>query len=162
MKTGAPPKDDPQYGILLPIPAVPNAGIVKDGETLTAGGVKVTAHFTPGHTPGGTSWTWQSCEKGRCLNMVYADSVSAVSADDYLFTKSSPHIREDFEKSFTFLNQTPCDILITPHPEASDLWQHLKARSTNPDALVDANACKTLATGAREKLKQRLESERGK
>lgn len=155
MKKGAVPRDDPQFGIIVPIARVTSAETIHDGDVLTAGALKITAHFTPGHTPGGTSWTWQSCENGRCLNMVYADSLMPVSADSFKFShrKEYPHA-EDFERSFAFLDSTPCDILITPHPEASDLFDRW-----NKHALVDQSACRSLATSMREHLKQRLASE---
>ena len=35
---------------------------VKDGEVTRLGATAITAHYTPGHTPGATTWTWQSCE----------------------------------------------------------------------------------------------------
>jgi metallo-beta-lactamase class B len=162
MKKGAVPKDDPQFGVLTPIARVARVETVKDGETLNAGTIGVTAHLTPGHTPGGTSWTWRSCEKGRCLNMVYADSLSPVSADNFQFSRSKeyPHAVDDFERSYTFLESTPCDILITPHPDVSNLLEHLEQRNSNPDAFIDATACRALAKSSREKLKTRLANER--
>jgi metallo-beta-lactamase class B len=162
IQSGAVPRDDPQFGILRPIARIEKVEIVKDGETLRAGASSITAHFTPGHTPGGTSWTWRSCESSRCLNLVYADSLTPISADGYLFTRSHPQITEDFARSIAFLNNTACDILITPHPEAANLWQHLEQRSSSPDALIDTKACRVLAETSREKLKQRLAAEAGK
>jgi hypothetical protein len=88
MEHGKPARDDPQFGLALDYSPVKRVQVIRDGETLKAGAVSVTAHFTPGHTPGGTSWSWQSCENDKCLDMVYADSQSPVSADGYLFTKT--------------------------------------------------------------------------
>ncbi len=163
MKKGAVARDDPQFGTIAPITRVARVETLKDGETLTAGSVAVTAHLTPGHTPGGTSWTWRSCENGRCLNLVYADSLTPISADGFLFTrrKDYPH-SEDFERSFSFLDSTPCDILITPHPEASNLWERLEQRGSRPDALIDPTACRVLAEASREQLRKRLATESGK
>ncbi len=163
MNTGAAPRDDPQFGALAPIARVARIEILKNGETLSAGAVAVTAHLTPGHTPGGTSWTWRSCENGRCLNLVYADSLTPVSAAGFLFSrrKEYPHA-DDFERSFSFLDSTPCDILITPHPEASNLWRRLEQRESRPDALIDPTACRVLAETSREQLRKRLATESGK
>jgi metallo-beta-lactamase class B len=163
MKQGAVLRDDPQFGIIVPIARVAQVETFKDGDTLNAGTVAVTAHLTPGHTPGGTSWTWRSCEGSRCLNMVYADSLTPVSADGFLFTRSKdyPHAVQDFERSYAFLESTPCDILITPHPDISNLWQRLARRDSTPDALIDATACRTLAQSSRERLKKRLATESG-
>ena len=156
MRKGAVPRDDPQNGIITPIARVANVQTIRDGETLRAGDVSITAHFTPGHTPGGTSWTWTSCENGRCLNMVYGDSLTAVSADNFHFTKREHDIHgEDFERSFAFLERVPCDILITAHPDISGLWERFdKHDFTAP------NACRELAGRSRTALEKRLASER--
>lgn len=156
-------KGDPQFGSILPVALVPRADTLRDGQTLRVGDIKLTAHFTPGHTPGGTSWTWKSCEGRRCLNLVYSDSMTPVSADGFRFSDSReyPTAVRDFEKSFAFLRSTPCDLLLTSHPEASGLWQRLEGRQkgVSPDPLVSPNACKELAGRAAEQLRRRLASE---
>jgi metallo-beta-lactamase class B len=158
MRKGAVPRDDPQFGIIVPIAPIPRVEILQDGQTLTAGTVRLTAHLTPGHTPGGTSWTWTSCQGSRCLNMVYADSLSPVSADGFLFSRS-PQVLDSFQRSYAFLDAAPCDILLTPHPDASHLWQRLDRRQSDPDALIDPGACRALAQAFRESLRQRMEKE---
>jgi len=157
MRRGAVPHDDPQFGIIRPIARVARVETFENGETLHAGTLHITAHLTPGHTPGGTSWTWQSCEGGRCLNLVYADSLSPVSADGFLFSRSKQylHALEDFERSYAFLEGAPCDILLTPHPDMSGLWERLE--KTN---FVDGGACRALAERSREQLRKRLATER--
>jgi metallo-beta-lactamase class B len=164
-KTGV-GKGDPQFGSIAPVALVPRADTLRDGQTLRVGDIKLTAHFTPGHTPGGTSWTWSSCEGGRCLNLVYSDSMTPVSADGFRFSDSReyPDAVRDFEKSFAFLRTTPCDILLTSHPDASGLWQRLEGRKSGvrPDPLVSPNACKELAERAGEQLRRRLATEKGR
>lgn len=155
--------DDPQYGEIQGIPPVKQVRVISDGEVLRVGALEVTAHATGGHTPGGTSWTWRSCEAGRCLDMVYADSMTAVSADGFAFSRSQtyPAALSDFEKSFTFLRAASCDILLTPHPGASDLWGRLAEREKgDPRALADGTACRRYAERAREGLRTRIEAER--
>jgi len=165
LESGHSGPDDPQYGILPDIPRVADVKVIWDGETLHVGSLSVTAHFTPGHTRGGTTWTWQSCEQKRCLNMVYADSLSAVSADNFRFTDSRayPNVREDFARSFATLSALPCDILLTPHPGQSDMWERLEKRNhADANAFVDTTACKHYADEAREGLNKRLAQEAAK
>jgi metallo-beta-lactamase class B len=156
--------DDPQFGSLRGIAPVAHVKVVNDAETLRVGPLELTAHLTPGHTPGGTTWTWKSCENQRCLNMVYADSLTPVSADSFQFTRNTtyPNVLKDFETSFNTLDALPCDILLTPHPEASDLWTRLdkRDRGGGADALIDQTACRHLAATARERLKARVAAER--
>jgi metallo-beta-lactamase class B len=161
MTKGIVPHDDPQFGVIFPIARVAHVTTVKDEAVLHGGSIAITAHFTPGHTKGGTSWTWRSCEDGLCLNMVYADSLTPVSSDDFLFTESKeyPNAKADFERSYSFLETTPCDILITPHPDFSKLWQRLERRKSDSNAMIDSGACRTLAGTSRQDLKARLAEE---
>ncbi len=142
-------RDDPQFGELKPVALVHNARAVKDGETVKVGPIAVTAHVTPGHTPGGTSWTWRSCEGSVCRSIVYADSVTAVSAERYKFTQH-PEMVLGFAKTFTFLDEAPCDVLITAHPEASGMFEGRNA---------DGQGCRRLADAGRASLKERLAKE---
>ena len=165
LESGRSGPDDPQYGVLPEIARVSTVKVVKDGETLRVGSIAVTAHATGGHTPGGTSWTWRSCEGSRCLDLVYADSLTAVSADGFSFSRSTtyPSAVRDFEAGFAFLDSTSCDILITPHGDVSDLWTRLARRDKGePEALIDRTACKRYADGARRRLQTRLATEKAK
>lgn len=162
LKSGESGPDDPQFGTLPPIAKIARVQVFKDGETLRVGPLAVTAHLTPGHTPGGTSWSWRSCEKDRCLNMVYADSLTAVSAPAFKFTRSmsNPHAVQDFEKSFATLSALPCDVLLTPHPEMSDVWKRLEKREHgDANALIDAKACEMYVAAARDRLQKRIADE---
>lgn len=163
LKRGNPGPDDPQFGLLLAYPKVSNVFVVKDNERVRAGDVTLTAHKTAGHTPGGTTWSWQSCEGERCLNLVYADSQTPVSADSFFYTRSKLYSTgvADFEHGFQVIENLPCDILITPHPDASGLWQRVAARdSGRVDAMVDPTACKRYAEGGRQRLAKRVATER--
>ena len=92
--------------------------------------------------------------------MVYADSLTAVSAPNYKFTHH-PELLKGFEKSYAFLESTLCDILITTHPEISALWERRDRRKQGgkPDPMVDSSACRTLAGNARQQLQNRIQSE---
>lgn len=166
LSTGRVDPADPQFGELPPLDQVANVKVLKPGETVHVGPLALTSHPTPGHTPGGTSWTWASCEGNRCYNMVYADSVSAISADNFKFTHNNTYtnVLQDFAKSFAFLNTVPCDVLITAHPEVADLWDRMEKRKsvTTPDPLVDTGQCKALAENAKKQLDLRIAKESGK
>lgn len=159
-------RGDPQYGIIPKIVLLPHVDVLQDGQTFTVGPISITAHLTPGHTPGGTSWTWRSCQGDKCLNMVYADSLTPVSADRFKFTSSQeyPQALKDFEKSFAFFDVVPCDILMTTHPDVSDFWDRFAARErgVKPDPMTDPAACRKLADSARGRLRQRVAEETSK
>ncbi|MFW5947155.1 MAG: subclass B3 metallo-beta-lactamase [Gemmatimonadota bacterium] len=152
--------DDPQYGVALDFPVVPGVDRIDDGAPLTVGPLSLTPHRTAGHTSGGTTWTWESCEGGDCLNLVYADSQTPVSADGFRFGDSAayPSAVADFRRGFAVLESLPCDVLLTPHPGAAGLWERLEAGRSG---LVDADACRDYAAAARRQLERRLAEETG-
>jgi metallo-beta-lactamase class B len=160
LERGTSAPGDPQHGILLDFPPVRNVQRFTDGETLRVGPIAVTAHLTPGHTQGGTTWTWRSCDGAGCVDMVYADSHSPISADGFRYTDSRayPNAVADFERGFRKIETLSCDILITPHPSGSSLWERLEQGSAG---LIDRKACERYAAAGRQRLARRLQEERG-
>jgi metallo-beta-lactamase class B len=160
---GEPVTDDPQFTLGSPrFPAVSNLRIVGDRETQRVGGTAFTPHLTPGHAPGGTTWTWQSCEGGACVDVVYADSLNPISADDFRFTGDAtrPSIVEAFRTSISTVAKLKCDILLSPHPGFFGLEDKLARRAagaSNP--FIDADACRRYAEAARERLEARIVEE---
>ncbi|HEX8395743.1 MAG TPA: subclass B3 metallo-beta-lactamase [Longimicrobium sp.] len=159
VRSGRAGENDPQYGELFPTPPVPNVTTIQEGRPMRVGSLALTAYITAGHTPGGTTWTWRSCEGGRCVDFVYADSQSPISADGFRFSGNTryPNAAADFERGYAVLERLSCDILITPHPSGSSLWQRV---ATAPDGLIDRDACRQYAARSRAQLQARLESER--
>ncbi|MGB3847226.1 MAG: subclass B3 metallo-beta-lactamase, partial [Sphingopyxis sp.] len=154
LTSGEPEAIDPQRGAIPPFRGVTVARTLKEGETLPVGGIGLTIRATPGHTPGSTSWTWKSCEAGDCRTIAYVDSLSAVSADDYRFTDHPDYIAM-LRGTFAKVPGLPCDLLITPHPGASSLFERLAGEAP----LVDSGACKAYAAGAAKRLDERLAKE---
>lgn len=160
LERGTSEEGDPQHGLLLDMPPVHNVQRFADGETLRVGPIALTAHLTPGHTQGGTTWTWRSCDDAGCVDVVYADSHSPISADGFRYSDSRayPSAVADFERGFRKLEALSCDILVTPHPSGSALWERLEQ---GPAGLIDREACKRYAAAGRQRLQRRLETERG-
>ncbi|WP_219603105.1 subclass B3 metallo-beta-lactamase [Mycobacteroides sp. LB1] len=151
--------DDPQAsdGANAAFPAVERVREVADGEVVQLGNTAVTAHFTPGHTPGGVSWTWKSCEGDRCLNMVYADSLNAVATGDFRITP----LEAQFRRSIQTVRDLPCDILFSVHPEQAGDIEKLNrlAVERDPNPMIDPKACGALADKFDAKLDQRITEE---
>jgi metallo-beta-lactamase class B len=164
LDSGHSDQQDPQFATIAPLtPLMRKAEVIRDGEQLSVGPLHITAHFTPGHTPGGTSWTWQSCEAERCLDLVYADSLNAVSSEGFRFSGDPryPTAGQDLRASIQTVAALPCDILVSAHPEGSDLWDRLAKRTAgDPNGLIDATACTNYANAAKDRLDKRLDDER--
>ena len=93
IRTGKDDPRDPQAGLHDPMEPVTGAiRAVADGEQVAIAGVQITGIATPGHTIGAMSWQWESCKDGACITIVYADSLSPVSADEYRFTDHPDYV----------------------------------------------------------------------
>ena len=164
IRSGKPEPSDPQFVGGLAFPATANVRTIRDGEVIHVGDeprIALTAHFTPGHTPGGTSWSWQSCDGDTCLHVVYADSQSAISSDGFLFTNKAtyPDALTDFERGLSTIERLKCDVLLTPHPDGSRLFERLAAHGGTA-ALAEPDGCAQFVTRAREGLAKRIAAER--
>lgn len=162
LKTGKPGADDPQFGYADYFPPMNNVRVIQDGETLQLGKQSITAHFTPGHTPGGTSWTWRSCEGEKCLDIVYADSLTALKGPGYSYSdeKAHPGVVAGFRRSFATVADLPCDILLTSHPTASFMDKRLARPAAGKGSpLVEEAACRVYAVAAAIRLNQLLAAE---
>ncbi|TWT23772.1 subclass B3 metallo-beta-lactamase [Luteimonas marina] len=148
-------RNDPQMLELTPFPPVAEVDVIADGDTVQAGPLTLTAHATPGHAPGGTSWSWQSCEGERCLDIAYVDSVSAISDKAYRYL-DHPATVDAFRGALDTIAELPCDVLITPHPLASDLFARIDGKAP----LQDAGACRRYADTGRANLDKRLAREK--
>jgi metallo-beta-lactamase class B len=158
LERGGSGREDPQYAQLEPMAPVGAVRRIADGEVLALGPLRLTAHATPGHSPGGTSWTWRSCEDDRCLGIAYVDSLSAISDDRWRFDDPAhAGYVAAFRRTLDTVATLPCDILITPHPKASDLWSRLGPGATRP--LAGDGACHGYADQARAGLERRLAEE---
>src|SRR5574338_529425 len=91
-ETGVVNREDPQWGLHEPFPAAKVGVMLADGFVVRQGPISLTSYATPGHAPGSTTWSWRSCDGERCVNIVYADSVSAVSADEYRFSDHKKYV----------------------------------------------------------------------
>jgi metallo-beta-lactamase class B len=148
--------DDPQFGLWPPFPPARVDALLRDGQKVSVGPLKLTAHATYGHVRGSTSWTWKSCDGRICPRFAYADSATAVSAPGYRFADHPDHVAR-FRASLARIAALRCDILVTPHPAVSNFY----ARLAGEAPLVNRRACADYAAAAARKLDERLASEAG-
>lgn len=159
LRRGASDRSDPQFLSLDHFPPVAKIRRIADDEAVLVGPLALQAIPTPGHTPGSTSWTWRSCQDGDCRQVVYADSLTAISDDAYRYGDEAAHpgVLARFRQTLARVAALDCDILVTPHPSASNLWSRLGPGASVP--LVDTGACRAYARAAGERLDERLAEE---
>ena len=162
LKRGRPDRTDPQREVAEPIAQVADVVTLADDGVVRVGPLVLQAVASSGHTPGGTSWTWRSCEGDDCRQMVYADSLTAISDDVYRYSDDAAHpgYLAAFRETLLRVAALKCDILVTPHPSASQLWSRIGPRTDRP--LVDTAACRAYTQAATQRLEKRLADEAAK
>jgi metallo-beta-lactamase class B len=163
LRTGKTERNDPQFEIMKPYPAVSAVEALGARETVNVGKLQLKVIHTPGHTPGGTSWSWQSCEGKRCLNMIYGDSLNAVSDDSFKYSGDAryPNAATDMTASIAALAAAPCDILIAAHPNLTGLLSVIDEHGKGDrEKLVDPSSCKRYAAASKERFEKRLADEK--
>ena len=109
--------------------------VLHDGDTVELGGSKLTAHLTPGHTKGCTTWTMQVDDGGRKLNAVIIGSPNVNPGYILVGNKSYPQIADDYVKTFKVLNSLPADLFLGAHGAYFGMkakYEKLKAGAPNP------------------------------
>src|SRR5690606_3594219 len=100
--------DDIHFGDQILYPPAHADRIVHDGETVELGGLRLTVHFMPGHTPGSMAWTWTDVRDGQPLRVAYVDSLSTPGYQ-LVDNPRIPRLVDDFRRSFDVVRGLPCD-----------------------------------------------------
>jgi metallo-beta-lactamase class B len=123
--------------------------VVRDGETLQLGDVTLTAHLTPGHTPGCTSWSTTVQDQGRQLNVLFLCSIT-VAGNILVGNHAYPTIAADYRATFRKLETMKADILLPSHPDMADVVEREARREAGEaDAFIDPQALPSLVAESR-------------
>jgi metallo-beta-lactamase class B len=109
--------------------------VLHDGDQVKLGGVTLTAHKTPGHTKGCTTWTFQTTDRGKTYNVVIIGSPNVNAGYRLVNNTRYPGIAKDYETTFRVLKSLPCDIFLGAHGDYYGLlakYPKLKAGGANP------------------------------
>jgi metallo-beta-lactamase class B len=111
--------------------------VVRDEETIQLGDVALTAHMTPGHTPGCTSWSTTVQDRGRELNVLFLCSIT-VAGNLLVGNRAYPQIASDYRATFGKLRTLKADIVLPSHPDVADVIEREARREAGEtDAFID-------------------------
>jgi metallo-beta-lactamase class B len=116
-------------------PATKVDRVLHDGDAVTLGGVTLTAHKTPGHTKGCTTWTMKATDGGKTYDVVIIGSPNVNAGYKLVDNALYPRIAEDFATTFRVLKSLPCDIFLGAHGDYYGMpakYARLQAGGVNP------------------------------
>jgi metallo-beta-lactamase class B len=100
----------------LAFPPVKVDRTVREGDKVTIGDVTLTAHETPGHSPGCTSWEF-AVKDGDATRSVLIFCSGTVALNRLVPNPTYSGIVADYRKTFARAKDMKVDVLLAPHPE---------------------------------------------
>jgi len=139
------------FGDELAFPAVKVDRVLKDGDVVELGGVRLTALHTPGHTKGATTFTTRVEENGRSYNVVFATSISVNPGTALVNNRKYPNIVADWEKTYRVLKGLTPDVWFSSHAGFFDMKGKSARLGANPNPYIDpAGYREYVASGERQ------------
>jgi metallo-beta-lactamase class B len=106
-----------------------------DGETVALGGTTLTAHLTPGHTRGCTTWTMKARESGKMYNVVIGCSLRPPAT-------LTPNVVAEFSHTFPLVRSLACDVPLGDHPAQYNMREkYAKLRDSARNPFIDPDGC---------------------
>lgn len=142
-------------------PPVTTDRVLKDGDTVSLGGVSLTAHRTPGQTRGCTTWVTTVEEGGRPYLVVFADGKSINPGTHLVKNPSYPGIANDYRHTFSVLESLHPDIFLTYHAEAFDpAGKQARAATEGIQAWVDPQGYQNYVAEGKIKFEEEVAKEK--
>jgi len=141
--------------------------VLHDGDEVKLGDAVLTAHLTPGHTKGCTTWTMKVSEGGQTYNVVIVGSPNVNPGYKLVNNAQYPTIANDYQRMFTVLKSLPCDIFLGAHGGYFDMeakYTRMTKGGSNP--FIDSAGYKEFVSDKEQEFhaelaKQKAGSSRG-
>jgi metallo-beta-lactamase class B len=112
--------------------------VLHDGDEVKLGGSVLTAHLTPGHTKGCTTWTMKVEEGGKTYDVVIVGSPNVNAGFRLVNNAKYPGIAEDYSHTFEVLKSLHCDIFLGAHGDYYGLERkYRRYAAEGPSVFID-------------------------
>jgi metallo-beta-lactamase class B len=136
--------------------------VLSDGQEVKLGGAILTAHLTPGHTRGCTTWTMKVQEGGKDYDVVIVGSPNVNPGYRLVQNSKYPNIAPDFAHTFEVLKSLHCDVFLGAHGAyygMEEKYKRLKAGGAkNP--FIDPDGYKAYVADRESAYRTELERQR--
>ena len=109
--------------------------VLHDGDRVKLGDTVLTAHLTPGHTRGCTTWTMEVRDGAKSHDVVIVGSPNVNPGYKLVSNQAYPQIATDYEKTFRVLRSLHCDVFLGAHGSYYRMetkYQKIKDGGANP------------------------------
>jgi metallo-beta-lactamase class B len=135
--------------------------MLHDGDQVKLGDVVLTAHLTPGHTKGCTTWTMKVPEGSKIRDVVIVGSPNVNPGYKLVDNTLYPRINEDFERTFRVLRSLSCDYFLGAHGSYFDMEsKYPKFKAGNATAFIDPEGYKSFVAEREQAFRRELAKQR--
>jgi metallo-beta-lactamase class B len=135
--------------------------VIKDGETVALGGTTLTAHLTPGHTQGCTTWTMETTATGRRYQVAFVCSVTVNEGVRLVGNTRVPAIADHYARAFRVLRDLKPDVFVAEHGRVFDLEDKARRAGGAANPFVDAAGYRQFVDRSEQAYQKQLREERG-
>ncbi|WP_342739639.1 BJP family subclass B3 metallo-beta-lactamase [Bradyrhizobium sp. B117] len=140
----------------LTFPAVKVDRTVKEGDKVTLGDTTLTAHATPGHSPGCTSWEMTVKDGSQDRDVLFFCS-GTVALNRLVGQPTYPGIVDDYRATYAKVKAMKIDVLLGPHPEVYGMQaKRAEMKDGAPNPFVKPGELTTYATTLSEDFDKQL------
>lgn len=145
----------------MAFPRVSVDRVLQDGDVVRLGEREITAHFTPGHTKGCTSWTFPLQVDGREVQALVICSLGILRYR-LVDNEKYPNIAADFQRSFATLHSLRCELFLGAHGHFFDLEHKRERAGAPPNPFVDPEGCRAYLDRQEALFQRALARQQGK
>jgi len=118
--------------------------VLHDGDEVKLGDTVLTAHLTPGHTKGTTTWTMKVADGGKTYNVVIVGSPNVNPGYRLVNNALYPQIAADYERMFRVLKSLPCDVFLGAHGNYYGMEaKYARMKEGAPNPFIDPEGYKS-------------------
>lgn len=111
--------------------------VLHDGDTVTLGNTTLTAHLTPGHSRGCTTWTLKASEGGRTYDIAIIGSFGTNPGFKLVNNPEIPNQADEFERAFKVGHSLKVDVPLGSHPSMYNLEKKYPLIGKGPNPFID-------------------------
>ncbi len=134
--------------------------VLHDGDQVKLADAILTAHLTPGHTKGCTTWTMKARDGAKSYDVVIVGSPNVNAGYKLANNTLYPQIASEYERMFRVLKSLPCDVFLGAHGAyygMEDKFARLNKGGANP--FIDPDGYKRYVAEREETFRSELKKQ---
>lgn len=143
-------------------PAVTVDQRIDDEQHVRLGDADLTAHLTPGHTRGCTTWTWDATDRRQTYHVIDLCGLTILPATKVTGMAAYPNIANDYRHTFHVLRSFKPDIFLGAHLSyfgGAAKVAALRAQPDRPNPFVDPRGYRSFIDAAEKRFTDQLARE---